>query len=106
MRIMQKELAGLKQHSKHYILGIVRRFEKTGSIQDIRHSNEGRPRSVRKPDAIHDHEVRKLIEETPQKSLREVLGGVSNRVTYSRTSVHRILRFDLHFSFLSEWNCE
>lgn len=106
MRIMQKEFPGLKQHSKQYILRIVRRFEKTGSIQDTKHSNEGRPRSVRKLDAIHDHEVRKLIEETPQKSLREVLGGVSNRVTYSRTSVHRILRFDLHLSFLSEWNCE
>lgn len=31
------------------------------SIQDTGHSNEGRPRSVRKPAAIH--EVRKLIED-------------------------------------------
>lgn len=42
------------------------------SIQDTRHSNEGRPWSVRKPAAIH--EARKLIEDV-------VLSDVSNGVT-------------------------
>lgn len=65
MRTMKKEYRGLKQLNNQYILRFVRKFEKTGSMQDTRHSNKGRPKSVK-------NEVRKVIEQTSQKSERKV----------------------------------
>ena len=38
-------------------------------------------------------EVRQVIGETPQMSVRKVLGNISNQA--SKTSVHRMLGFDL-----------
>lgn len=73
MRTMQKKYPGLKQPSEQCTCILqTKKIWENMSIQDTRHSNEGRPRSVRKPAAIH--EARKLIEDV-------VLSDVSNGVT-------------------------
>ena len=70
---------------KYHVYRAVKRFEETGSVTDGRHRNSSRPKSgVQKTLLKWD----KVIEETPQMSIRKVLGNISNQA--SRTSVHRI----------------
>ena len=79
---------------KNHVYRAVKRFEETGSVTDGRHRNSDRPKSVRSAENIA--EVRQVIGETPQMSVRKVLGNISNQT--SRTSVHWMLRFDLKFT--------
>ena len=76
---------------KYHLYRAVKRFDETGSVTEGRHRNSDRPKSVRSAENIA--EVRQVIGETPQMSLRKVLGNIPNHA--SRTSVHRMLRFDL-----------
>jgi len=86
-----------KQHpekkvlSKMKIKRLVDKFEKkTGSVTDGRHWNPGRPkRSAENIASIED-----VISETPQRSFRKIFEDVTN--TFSHSSVHRILRYDLN----------
>ena len=76
---------------KYYEYRAVKRFEETGSVTDSRHRNSGRPKSIR--NATNIAEVRQVIGETSQISLRKVLGNIANQA--SRTRVHRMLRFEI-----------
>ena len=76
---------------KYHVYRGVKHFEETDSVTDGRHRNLGGPKSVRSAGNIA--EVRQVIRETLQMSVRKVLGNISNQA--SRTSVHRMLRFDL-----------
>ena len=67
-------------------------MKNTGSVTDGRRSNPGRPKSVRSAENIAS--IQYVITETPQRSVRKILGDVTN--TVSRSSVHRILRCDLN----------
>ena len=69
----------------------VKKFEKYGSVTDQRSSNNGRPRSSRSAENIA--EVKQVIDETPQRSIRRILSDVSN--TSRVTSVYRTLKYDL-----------
>jgi len=92
IREMAKQHPEKKVLSKMKIKRLVDRFEKTGSVTDGRHSNPGRPKSVRSAENIAS--IQDVISETPQRSVRKILGDVTN--TVSRSSVHRILRYDLN----------
>jgi hypothetical protein len=59
-----------KKRSRMLIGKLVTKFEKTGTICDIRHSNPRRPPISRTDDFIG--EVETLVTETPQKSVRHV----------------------------------
>lgn len=91
IREMAKRYPDQERLNKLQIRRIVTRFEQTGSVADKRHTNPGRPKSVRSEENIV--QVRAAVEETPQRSVRKILGDISNQV--SRTSAHRILRYDL-----------
>jgi transposase len=70
---------------------IVKRFEESGSIEDRRHCNPGRPRSARSDANVE--QVQTVINETPQRSVRRVLWDITN--ANSSTSVYRMLKLDL-----------
>ena len=76
---------------KYHIYRAVKHVEETGSVTDGRHRNSDQPKSVRSAENIA--EVRQVIGEMPQMSVRKILGNISNQA--SRTNVHRMLRFDL-----------
>jgi len=73
---------------------LVKRFEESGSVEDRRHSNPVRPRKARTDDAIE--EVKTAISDTPQRSVRRVLGDITNSASMS--SVYRMLKYDLHLT--------
>ena len=81
IRSMQKKYPNEKRITKQQILRMVKRFENCGTVADGRHSNTGRPRAVRKEETID--QVRQIIEETPQKSVRSVLYDVTNTASCS-----------------------
>lgn len=82
----------MKMLSRMLIYRLVRKFEGKGTISDTRHnSGIGRPRSFRSKENIDA--IDKLITETPQKSVRRALHELDGNV--SKSSVHRILKFDL-----------
>ena len=91
IRTMKRKYPELGELNKKQIKRIVQRFEATGSIEDRRHTNPGRPRSVRTDETID--RVKSAIVETPQRSVRRVLGDITNSA--SRSSLHRMLPYDL-----------
>ena len=91
IRMMQKRYPGEDKLSKLQVCKVVKRFKLTGSVEDRRHRNPGRPKLGRSAENVE--EVRRLMAETPQKSVRKVLGDITNECMFSR--VYRILRFDL-----------
>ena len=91
IREMQTLYPEEERFTRQQVHRIVRRFEQTGSVIDGRQKNSGRPRSARSSENVHD--VKETIEETPQVSIRKVLGNITNHT--SKSSVHRMLRFDL-----------
>ena len=92
IRVMQKRYPGDEKLSRYQIHRIVNRFKQTGSVEDGRHANNGRPKTSRSAENVS--EVRTIIEETPQKSVRQVLGDITHKSNYS--SVYRMLKFDLN----------
>ena len=70
------------------------RFEESGLVEDRRHSNLCRPRSARTDVAIK--EVKTAISNTPQMSVRRVLGDITNWASMS--SVYRMLKYDLRLT--------
>ena len=61
---------------------IVKRFEVMGSVEDGRHNNLGRPKSVRNEATIE--QIKAVITETPRKSVRMVFGDITNIASHSR----------------------
>ena len=90
IRKMQKLYPEEDQLNKMQIYRTVERFAESGSVLDRRHLNTGRPRSVRSAENIQ--QIRAVIEETPQRSTRRVLGDITNIA--NATSVYRLLRYD------------
>lgn len=88
MRRRHPELEALNRMRVHRI---IQKFEACGSIADGRRNNNGRPRSARSGENIDC--VRKVIEDTPQRSIRRLMADIGN-VT-SKMSVHRMLKYDL-----------
>ena len=74
---MQKRHPGEKRVTKQ-VLRLVQRFERTGSVVDGRHTNNGRPKSVRSSESIE--EVRQVILETPQRSIRKIMARLGGSV--------------------------
>jgi hypothetical protein len=91
IRSMQKRYPEDGKLSKMQVHRIVKRFEQSGSVIDRRHGNTGRPKAVRSSESIE--QVKSAIEETPQKSVRRLLGNITNKASVS--SVYRMLRYDL-----------
>lgn len=91
IRSMKKRYPNEEKLNKMQVHRIVKRFEQTGSVGDTRHANTGRPKSARSAERIE--QVRRVIDETPQKSVRKVLGDITNSA--SASSVYRMLRYDL-----------
>ena len=91
IRMMQKRYPGEDKLSKLQVCRVVKRFQLTGSVEDRRHSNPGRTKSGRSAENVE--EVRPLMAEPSQKSVRKVLGDITNECSFS--SVYRILRFHL-----------
>lgn len=91
IRMIQKKYPEDDRLTKLQIHQLVNRFQQTGSVEDSRHNNGGRPRSSRSFENVA--EIQQVIQETPQKSVRKVLGDITNRCSYS--TVYRALRFDL-----------
>ena len=80
--------------SRQQVHRIVRRFEQTGWGIDGAQKNSGRPRSARSSENVHD--VKETLEETPQVSIRKVLGNITNHT--SKSSVDRTLDLIWNFS--------
>ena len=91
IRLMQKQYPEDEKLNRVQVHRIVKRFEESGSIKDRRHANAGRLRTVRSTESLE--QVKAVIAETPQKSVRRVLGDITNKASVS--SVYRMLRFDL-----------
>ena len=72
---MQKRHPGEKRVTKKQLLRLIQRFERTGSVVDGRHTNNGRPKSVRSSESIE--EVRQVILETPQRSIRKIMEDIT-----------------------------
>ena len=88
---MKKSHPHLGNLNERTIQRIVKRFEESGSVEDRRHCNPGRPRSARSDANVE--QVKAVINETPQMSVRRVLGDITNST--SSTSIYRKLKFDL-----------
>ena len=69
------------------------RFKETGSVADKRHNNVGRRRSSSSSENVQ--EVKHIIDESPEKSVLQVVSDLTNVKNYS--SVYRMLRFDLKY---------
>ena len=83
----------IRRLSARQLYRLVARFKETGSVADKRHDNVGRPRYSRSSENVQ--EVQHIIDETPEKSAREVVSDLTNVTNYSR--VYRMLRFDLKY---------
>ena len=79
--------------SARQLYRLVARFKETRSVADKRHDNVGRPRSSRSSKNIQ--EVKHIIDETPEKFVRQVVIDLTNVTNY--LSVYRMLRFDLKY---------
>ena len=88
---MKKTHNDLENLNTKQVRRIVKRFEESGSVEDRRHDNLGRPRTARSNE--NETEVKTVIGETPQRSVRRVLCDVTN--TVSASSVYRMLKYDL-----------
>ena len=88
---MQERHPDEKRLTKQQVLSLVQQFERTGSVVDGQHTNDGRPKSVRSSES--KEKVRQVILETPQRSIRKIMGDITNNP--SRASVRRMLQFDL-----------
>ena len=88
MRESYQELR-LKLHKMH-IHRFVKKFEKTGSIEDGRRTNQ-RLKSTRTPAVTT--KVKDMFAETPQISVRNLANSITENA--SSTIVYRRLRFDL-----------
>ena len=76
IRIMLKRYPSDARLSKQQIHRLVKKFQQTGSVQDKRHKNQGCPRTSRSDENITV--VGQIIQETPEKSVRKVLGNMEN----------------------------
>ena len=83
----------IRRLSARQLYRLVARFKETGSVADKRHDNVGRPRSSRSSENVQ--EVKHITEETPEKSVRQVVSDLTNVENYS--SVYRMLQFDLKY---------
>lgn len=77
IRTMHKRYPNDENMSKLQVLRLVKRFQQTGSVQDGRHNNTGKARTSGSVENIAD--VQKIIEQTPQRSVRQVFSDVSNK---------------------------
>jgi len=94
-REMTKQHPEKKVLSKMKIKRLVDIFEKkTGSVTDERNSDSGRPKFVRGAENIAS--MQDVISETPQRSVKNILGDVTCTNTVRRSSVHSTLRYDLN----------
>ena len=75
-RMMRKTYSKDARLTKQQVYRLVNKFQQTGSAGDSRHNNNGRPRSSRSSENIA--EIKEVIDETPPKSVRKVLGDISN----------------------------
>ena len=91
VKTMKKTHNDLENLNIKLVQRIVKRFEESGSVEDRRHDNPGRPRTARSNENVT--EVKTVIGETPQRSVRRVLCDVTNNV--SASSVYRMLKYDL-----------
>ena len=66
---------------------IVQRFEQSGSVIDRRHDNTVRSKAVRSSESTE--QVNFVIEEMHQKSIRRLLGNLTNKSSVS--SIYRML---------------
>ena len=76
--------------NKMYIHWLLKKFEKTGSIEDGRQANQ-RLNPARTPAVIT--KVKDMFAETPIISVRRLANSITENA--SSTSVYRMLRFDL-----------
>ena len=76
--------------NKMHIHKFVKKFEKTGSIEDGRRTNQ-RMKSARTPAVIT--KVKDMFAEMPQISVRKLANSITKNAR--STSVYRMLRFDL-----------
>ena len=83
--------AEIRRLSARQVYRLVARFKETGSGADKRHDNVGRPRSSRSFENVQ--EVKHIIDETPEKSVCQVVSDLTNVTNYS--SVYLMLRFDM-----------
>ena len=93
MRIRYPNDTEIRRLSARQIYRLVARFKETGSVAYKRHDNVGRPRSSRSSENVQ--EVKHMIDDNPEKSVRQVVSDLTNVTNYS--SVYRMLRFDLKY---------
>ena len=94
VKTMRKTHPEIGTFNAKQVQRIVKRFEESDSVEDRRHNNTGRPRSARTVENLE--QLKTAINETPQRSVRRVLGDVTNST--SVTSVYRMLKFDLQLT--------
>jgi hypothetical protein len=80
IRMMQKKYPDDNRLTKLQVHWLVNIFQQTGSVEDSRHNNSGRPRSSRSLENVA--EIQQVIQETPQKSVRKVSGDITNKSSY------------------------
>ena len=86
-RKFKKEFKSSAAPSKKHIYSIVNKFERTGSVFDEKRT--GRPKTAR--NGANFSIIEEAFFESPQKSVRRA----SSETSISKTSVQRILKFDL-----------
>ena len=83
----------IRRLSARQLYRLVARFKEIGSVADKRHDNVGRPRSSRSSENVQ--EVKHIIDETPEKSVLQVVSDLTYVTNYS--SAYRMLRLDLKY---------
>ena len=86
LRTLRKRYPKIRRLSARQLNRLVARFKETGSVADKRHDDVGRPRSSRSSENVQ--EVKHVIDETHEKSVRQVVSDLSNVANYS--SVYRM----------------
>jgi len=94
VNMVKRKFPELDKLNTKAVQRLFKRFEESGSVEDRRHSNLCRPRSARTDVAIK--EVKTAISNTPQMSVRRVLGDITNLTGMS--SVYRMLKYDLRLT--------
>ena len=83
----------IRRLSARQLYRLVARFKETGSLAYKRHDNVRRPRSSMSSENVQ--EVKHIIDETPEKSVCQVVSDLTNVTNYSR--IYRMLRFDFKY---------
>ena len=100
IQTINKRYPEYKRLNRWKLHWVIRNFEARGTVEDQRKFKSGRSKASRTSKNIS--KVRDIVDETPTKSLSDITVNINkNNTEISRSSVYRMLKYDLKLLFFS-----